>query len=311
MLSAAGRGETTPADTAAKPPEEPVTVMEKFVVSDVPTERQVLPTVRPIGSVMGDDRNIIDTPRAVSSINKAWMEERQIHDSTDFSQFSPGVSSPPSFGIAASPVIRGDSGSIYFNGQTGLFSGNNVFPSFNGVESMDIVKGPGSAVYGPQNNGIGGYVNLVNKKPYFDGPHLDLGLTLGYWTSGHSYANPEFKLDYSAPLNAKTAYRMSYLSRYGQGYAQNQKTAWSGENDNLIRWGHLESFSPHKTFAFMVSLKTARALKARLQSGETIKLHAQVTAGQHAASYEVVTATIDGADPKLKDNQPDYRCAGH
>ena len=39
-------------------------------------------------------------------------------------------------------------------------------------------------------------------------------------------------------------------------YAQNQPTAWSGENDNLVRWGHLQSFSPDKTFAFMVSLKT-------------------------------------------------------
>ena len=48
-------------------------------------------------------------------------------------------------------------------------------------------------------------------------------------------------------------------------YAQNQKTAWSGENDNLIRWGHLQSFSPNKTFAFMVSLKTARAMQQRLR----------------------------------------------
>jgi aminopeptidase YwaD len=45
-------------------------------------------------------------------------------------------------------------------------------------------------------------------------------------------------------------------------YAQNQKTAWSGDNDNLIRWGHLQSFSANKTFAFMVSLKTARAASA-------------------------------------------------
>src|SRR5262249_51017134 len=33
-------------------------------------------------------------------------------------------------------------------------------------------------------------------------------------------------------------------------YAQNQKTAWWGEDENLIRWGHLETFSPNKTFAF-------------------------------------------------------------
>lgn len=91
-------------------------------------------------------------------------------------------------------------------------------------------------------------------------------------------------------------------------YAQNQKTAWSGENDNLIRWGHLDSFSPHKTFAFMVSLRTARAMQARLRSGETIRLHAQVKAGQHAASYEVVTAVIPGADPKLKDEEIAYSC---
>ena len=91
-------------------------------------------------------------------------------------------------------------------------------------------------------------------------------------------------------------------------YAQNQKTGWSGENDNLIRWGHLQSFSPHKTFAFMVSLQTARALKDRLKRGENIRLHAQVVAGQHAASYELVTATIDGADPELKDSEIALSC---
>ena len=54
-------------------------------------------------------------------------------------------------------------------------------------------------------------------------------------------------------------------------YAQNQKTAWWGEDENLIRWGHLETFSPNKTFGFMVSLKAARALRERLGKGEPIK----------------------------------------
>src|SRR6202158_1672767 len=91
-------------------------------------------------------------------------------------------------------------------------------------------------------------------------------------------------------------------------YAQNQKTAWWGEDENLIRWGHLETFSPNKTFAFMVSLKTARALRERLERGETIRLHALVKAGQHASNYEVVTATIPGADPKLKDEEIAFSC---
>jgi aminopeptidase YwaD len=91
-------------------------------------------------------------------------------------------------------------------------------------------------------------------------------------------------------------------------YAQNQKTAWWGEDDNLIRWGHLETFSPNKTFGFMVSLKTARGLRERLGKGEQIKLHAMVKAGQHPGYTEVVTATIPGADPKLKDEEIAFSC---
>jgi aminopeptidase YwaD len=91
-------------------------------------------------------------------------------------------------------------------------------------------------------------------------------------------------------------------------YAQNQKTAWWGEDENLIRWGHLETFSPNKTFAFMVSLKTARTMRDRLAKGEKIYLHATVEAGQHPGNYEVVTATIPGADPKLKDEEIAFSC---
>src|SRR3989441_2212065 len=91
-------------------------------------------------------------------------------------------------------------------------------------------------------------------------------------------------------------------------YAQNQKTAWWGENENLIRWGHLETFSTNKTFGFMVSLKTARGLRERLVHGERIQLHAVVKAGQHAGNYEVVTATIPGADAKLKEEEIAFSC---
>src|SRR5213594_1220387 len=91
-------------------------------------------------------------------------------------------------------------------------------------------------------------------------------------------------------------------------YAQNQKTVWWGEDENLIRWGHLETFSEHKTFGFMVGLKTARGTEERLTRGEKIRLHAVVKAGQHAGNYEVVTATIPGADAKLKEEEIAFSC---
>jgi aminopeptidase YwaD len=90
--------------------------------------------------------------------------------------------------------------------------------------------------------------------------------------------------------------------------AQNQKTAWWGENLDAVRWGHLETFSANKTFAFMVSLRTARAMEDRLARGEKIFLHAVVKAGQHAGNCEVVTATIPGADEKLKKEEIVFSC---
>ena len=92
------------------------------------------------------------------------------------------------------------------------------------------------------------------------------------------------------------------IGRFGAAgiisYAQNQRTGWYGEDETLIRWGHLETFAPEnqRTFAFMVSLKTARALQARLARGEVIRVHATVRAGQEPGAYDIATATIQGSE---------------
>lgn len=102
------------------------------------------------------------------------------------------------------------------------------------------------------------------------------------------------------------------IGRFGAvgmvSYAPNQTTAWSGDNQEQVRWGHLQSFSMHPTFAFMVSQGAGKAYKARLAAGETVRLHASVQAGQHPGHYEIVTATIPGADPALKDQEIAFSC---
>lgn len=90
------------------------------------------------------------------------------------------------------------------------------------------------------------------------------------------------------------------LSRGAVGivsYAQNQRTAWYGDDDSLVRWGHLDTFANEKTFAFMVSLDTGRALQQRLAAGQTVRLHAKVKAGQENGDYNIATATIPGSEP--------------
>lgn len=78
-------------------------------------------------------------------------------------------------------------------------------------------------------------------------------------------------------------------------WAQNQKSGWWGDDQSLIRWGHLDTWED-PTFAFMVSPARAHAWQARLAKGEPIRLHAVVEAGRTPGSYLVPTAIIPGKD---------------
>ncbi len=80
-------------------------------------------------------------------------------------------------------------------------------------------------------------------------------------------------------------------------YQPNQTTGWSGDYKDLVRWGHLSPYNLKNTFAFMISLGTAREFSARLAAGEAIRLHAVVRARMKPSAFEVVSAVIPGIDP--------------
>lgn len=83
----------------------------------------------------------------------------------------------------------------------------------------------------------------------------------------------------------------------------NQTTGWSGLDNTLVRWGHLDARQP-KGFAFMVSRATAEALRAQLQRGKQILLNAHVKATVGPGHWTVVTAIIPGADPASPNSSP-------
>src|SRR3954469_25202703 len=78
-------------------------------------------------------------------------------------------------------------------------------------------------------------------------------------------------------------------------WAQNQKSGWWGEDQSLIRWGHLDTWDD-PTWAFMVSPARAHAWQARWAKGETIRLRARVEAGRSPGAYLIPTAVIAGKD---------------
>ena len=85
-------------------------------------------------------------------------------------------------------------------------------------------------------------------------------------------------------------------------YNSNQVSAWWRDDQDLIRWGHLDARGRKNAFAIMISVREARALQQRLARGEHITLHAVVRArNDDAIGYETLVATIPGADAAAGD----------
>jgi aminopeptidase YwaD len=135
---------------------------------------------------------------------------------------------------------------------------------------------------------------------------------VGTGTSESNYAGKDVKGKLVLVSSQPEAVYQLAVDKHGAvgilSYVQNQRTAWYGENDNLIRWGHLDSFTTTKTFGFMLSLKQARGFQSRLARGEKIIFKAEVRAGRHPGNYDIATAVIRGADTKLKEEEIVFSC---
>ena len=135
---------------------------------------------------------------------------------------------------------------------------------------------------------------------------------VGEGISESDYANKDIKGKLVLVSQQPEAVVRLAIDKYGAAgiisYAQNQKTAWWAEDENLLRWGHVGTFNKKPTFAFMITLKQARAFQKRLFSGEKIQLRAKVIAGQHPGAYQILTAIIPGADPQLRKQEIVFSC---
>ena len=156
--------------------EEEVIVLEEVDADSVPIEESILATTRPITSVYGTDRSILDTPRNVNIISREQLDAISIKDVRDFSKLTSSSYTKSNFGAPTTPNLRGQEADLMVNGMRRGHSinGNGVPINFNSVESVNIVKGPAGAVYGTSNY-VGGYADLITKRAYFqDGGNVCL-----------------------------------------------------------------------------------------------------------------------------------------
>jgi catecholate siderophore receptor len=242
--AAAAASPTTPTPAqVAGPASTEAVQMEKFQVNDVPIDQVILPNARPFTSVFGTEDNIIDVPRDVTIISREQMDTIGIQEVTDFSKLTSSSYTDSNFGAPGNPSIRGQSADIFVNGmrQRATSNGNGAPLDFNSVESVNIVKGPATAVQGASGY-VGGFADLITKQPYFDTFHGSTGYTIG------SYDTNRWNLDVGGPLSPTLAYRVSYSGEWSNEY-------WDGAFKHIEAIYGALTWRPTKSYELAVNGK--------------------------------------------------------
>ncbi|WP_299141270.1 TonB-dependent siderophore receptor [uncultured Vibrio sp.] len=157
------------------------------------------------------DVAIGETPRAISIVTREQMDDRASISIADALQYTPSIQANY-FGEDNKQdwfVIRGfkQANSGLYQDGTRLYSSG--FYSWQidpfGLERVEILRGPGSALYGQ--TPPGGVINVISKRPQFDGGSGQFAIEYG------TDDRKQISLDVNTEVNDKMAFRLQALGR--------------------------------------------------------------------------------------------------
>lgn len=152
---------------------------------------------------------IIDTPAAISVVDKQFIIDTGAKNIQEALQYTSGVYSG-GFGFDTridAEKIRGVNASMYLDGLRSLYgSYNSVRTNVYSLEHIEVLKGPSSALYGQSD--LGGIVNGVSKLPKEEQQGE-------IWAQVGSFDRKQLATDITGPLtdDGKWLYRVVALAR--------------------------------------------------------------------------------------------------
>jgi iron complex outermembrane receptor protein len=155
--------------------------LEEIVVSG---DRLSVMQIKPVDSVFGFDKTVLETPRSLTTITNDLLNKTIITGINDLVALTPGSFTQSFFGVAGSLDVRGTAGENYFRGVRRIDNPGNYPTPIGASDSIDIVRGPASPIFGPSK--VGGYLNFHPKfKLAVDGdqsePTGEIQATGGSW----------------------------------------------------------------------------------------------------------------------------------
>ncbi|WP_173913134.1 TonB-dependent siderophore receptor [Shewanella sp. WE21] len=169
--------------------------------------------VKNSGLATKSDMSLMETPAAVVIVDQELIETQGTDNLQDLIRNISGVTQAGNnYGIGDNIVIRGLGANYTYDGMYGGAGLGNTFNptrSLTNVESVEVLKGPATGLYGM--GSAGGVINLIEKKPQFESKNK-FTAEVGQWDT-YSLA-----LDSTGGLNDDVAYRLVTKSGRSDGY---------------------------------------------------------------------------------------------
>ena len=162
-------------------------------------------------------------PISVNSIQASSLELRGIRDMQEAARFMPGIRIQTSYGAFQQISVRGfDHAVMMVDGVRDERSAiNNSYPigDLSSVESIELLKGPASVLYG--HSAVGGILNVVRKSPSAK-PTVNARLSYG------SYENKQATIGMGGKLAGPVNYYANVNYADQEGWRSNGNRRFSG-----------------------------------------------------------------------------------
>ncbi|WP_055017089.1 TonB-dependent siderophore receptor [Pseudoalteromonas sp. P1-25] len=136
------------------------------------------------GLATKSDMSLMETPAPVVIIDRELIESQGVDSLQELVRNVSGLTQAGNnYGIGDNLVIRGLDANYTYDGMYGGAGLGNTFNptrSLTNVESVEVLKGPATGLYGI--GSAGGVINLIEKKPEFEEKHK-ISAELGQWDS--------------------------------------------------------------------------------------------------------------------------------
>lgn len=170
------------------------------VLNDITVVESLPPTAtQPSNFALGFSKPLLETPRSVSSIRSDQMSSQGIATIEDILRVVPGTFTTTRYDLQGGINVRSVASDVYFRGMKRLTMQGHARTDLNAMDSIEIVEGPPSPIYGMGN--MGGYTNLMPKSARaLSGAYLTDLKGSGAVTIG-SYQKTQFEAGVGAPYS--------------------------------------------------------------------------------------------------------------